>query len=94
MLPEGLCLGETRRFVQMKCLVHQLCQWRKWLGFEMKSLMYFSHRGPFAILQSGGASVALKVQFYQYLLKDVGVGESLLISVLFFFILVSFYIKT
>lgn len=45
VLPEGLYLGKTRRFVQMKCLVHQLCQRRKWLGFEMKSLMYFAHWG-------------------------------------------------
>lgn len=70
-LPEGLCIRETRRFVQMKCLVHRLCQRRKWLRFEMKSVMYFSHRGPLAISQSGGSSVALKVQFDQYLLKDV-----------------------
>lgn len=45
VLPEGLYLGESRRFVQMKCLVHQLCQRRKWLGFEMKSVMYFTHGG-------------------------------------------------
>ncbi len=38
-LPEGLCLRETRRFAQMKCVVQQLCRWRKWLGFKMKSLM-------------------------------------------------------
>lgn len=58
VLPEGLYLGESRRFVQMKCLVHQLCQRRKWLGFEMKSVMYFTHGGPPAILQRGESSVS------------------------------------
>lgn len=57
----GLYVGETCRFVQMKCLVQQLCLRTKWLGFEMKSVMYFSHT-LLTILLRGEGSVTLTVE--------------------------------
>lgn len=42
------------------------CQWPEWLGFEMKSVKYFGHRGPLAILHSEGGPVAFMRSFLVY----------------------------
>lgn len=64
VFPEGFFLRETLNRLNVW---FTSCQWRKWLGFEMKSVMYFSHRGP----------DALKVQLFSAFMLE---SKSILLS--------------